>query len=208
MVLQIGMFIMGSKELRARSTWQDYSGLNAGVAEQNFLSVFEHEFKNTSFRIRAKPGEFKSIYVDVPLDPYVQSQIYTPDVVIDKHGITPDYAIDNIVTSKTLYVEVKRQDGWVEGKPRSAGRGNAHERSCKYFTPGLLTILRRKGGIVEPHLPFWTVFQGDISRDPCRVREITLWYGEHKSHFCMWRNSQDPEEVLNHFRSHLKHLLE
>jgi len=41
-----------------------------------------------------------------------------------KHGIVPDYAIDNIKTKKTLYIEVKRQDGWVEGKSRSAGRGN------------------------------------------------------------------------------------
>ena len=30
------------------------------------------------------------------------------------------------------------EDGWVEGKPRSAGRGNAHERSNTFFTPGLL----------------------------------------------------------------------
>jgi len=198
---------MGSKELRTRSVWQDYSGLNAGVAEQNFLAVFENEFEGTSFRIRSKPGEFKRIYVDVELHPTVISQIYSPPISIDTHGITPDYAIDNLETSKTLYVEVKRQDGWVEGKPRSAGRGNAHERSCKYFTPGLLRILRDKGGIPEPHLPFWTVFQGDISRDPCRVREISLWYGTHMSHFCMWRNSKDPEEILDHFRGNLKHLL-
>ncbi|MFH0937914.1 MAG: MunI family type II restriction endonuclease [Planctomycetota bacterium] len=31
----------------------------------------------------------------------------------------------------------------------SAGRGNAHERSCKYFTPGLLEMMRNQGSLVE-----------------------------------------------------------
>jgi type II restriction enzyme MunI len=65
--------------------------------------------------------------------------IYTPPAGrYGRHGIIPDFAIDNLKTKKPLYVEVKRQDGWVEGKEKSAGRGNAHERSCKFFTPGLL----------------------------------------------------------------------
>jgi hypothetical protein len=92
--------------------------------------------------------------------------------LIKKHGVFPDFAIDNKKTGKTIYVEVKRQDGWVENKKRSAGRGNAHERLCKYFTPGLLQILRKQGKIEEPNLPFWIIFQGDITRDPCRVREV------------------------------------
>jgi hypothetical protein len=68
-------------------------------------------------------------------------------------------------TEKTLYVEVKRQDGWVENKKQSAGRGNVHERSCKYFTPGLIEIMQKKGKI-SGILPFWVVFIGDITRDP------------------------------------------
>jgi hypothetical protein len=84
---------------------------------------------------------------------------------------------------KTIYVEVKRQDGWVKGKPRSAGRGNAHERSCKFFAPGLQKIMKEKGNLGDNVLPFWTVFQGDITRDPCRVREITLWYDNYKAHY-------------------------
>ena len=52
--------------------------------------------------------------------------------------------LNNIKTKKTIYVEVKRQDGWVEGKERKAGRGNAHERSNKFFTPGLQRLLRER----------------------------------------------------------------
>lgn len=115
----------------------------------------------------------------------------------------PDYAIDNMTTGKTIYIEVKRQDGWVEGGERKDGRGNAHERSCKFFTPGLLRILRDKGNINANTLPFWTVFQGDITRDPCRVREISCWYGEEKGHFFFWRNSSDPSALVEHFEKYL-----
>tara|TARA_B100001250_G_C19694416_1_gene741822 strand:+ start:20 stop:619 length:600 start_codon:yes stop_codon:yes gene_type:complete len=199
---------MGSKELRGRDIWQDISGEKAGIAEHNFFQVFSDHFANTNYKIRAKPGEFKEIYVNVELDDDVLASIYTPDKPIKKHGITPDYAIDNTSTHKTLYVEVKRQDGWVEGKPRSAGRGNAHERSCKFFTPGLQKILRREGNLGPDVLPFWTVFQGDIARDPCRVREITCWYGENSAHFFMWRDSTCSNPPVDHFEEQLRHLLD
>ena len=198
---------MGTNELRKRKIWQDSSGERAGIAEKNFYQVFLQYFKNSDFRIRRGPKEFNNIYFDVNLDKDVLSEIYTPDIKKWRHGVVPDYAIDNIKTKKTLYVEVKRQDGWVEGKPRSAGRGNAHERSCKFFTPGLLKILRKHGKLSNEVLPFWVVFQGDITRDPCRVREITLWYNSYSSHFFMWRNSKNEKSLIEHFEIKLKKLL-
>ena len=199
---------MGTNELRGRDIWQDYSGANAGKAEQNFHQVFSEHFRGSQYSIVAKPKDFTHIYVDVPLRDDVMAAIYNPEKGINKHGITPDYGIRNEETGKTLYVEVKRQDGWVEGKPRSAGRGNAHERSNKFFTPGLMKIMRQHGKIVAPALPFWTVFQGDISRDPCRVREITLWYDDFEDHFFMWRDSKDPTGLLRHFDDRLRPLLD
>lgn len=199
---------MGSKHNRKRAKWQDYSGEKAGKAEKSFFEVFVEHFKDTSFQIRSKPKDFNSLYVDVGLSKKELSEIYTPPKKITKHGITPDYAIDNLQTGKTLYVEVKRQDGWVEGKKRQAGRGNAHERSNKFFTPGLLKTLRNKGKVnTEGSLPFWTVFQGDITRDPCRVREITLWYDDYSAHYFFWRDSTNSKTVTLHFDKFLKHLL-
>ena len=199
---------MGSKELRVRETWQDYSGANAGIAEKSFYEVFKELFEGTNFRIRPKPQEFKNIYLDVELDPKVLAEIYNVSKKeIKKHGIAPDYAIDNIDTKKTIYIEVKRQDGWVEGELRSVGRGNAHERSCKYFTPGLLKELRKKGKLGENVLPFWVVFQGDITRDPCRVREVTLWYDNKDAHFFMWRDRKNITPLIEHFNKHIKPLL-
>ena len=198
---------MGREGLRGRSIWQDISGAKATVAEKDFHAAFDAAFKGTTFKIRSKPKDFGQIYTEVELHPTVISEIYNPPERIGRHGISPDYAIDNIATNKSLYVEVKRQDGWVEGGKRSDGRGNAHERSSKYFTPGLLHVLRSKGNLGNEALPFWTVFIGDITRDPCRVREITLWYRGCEGHFFFWRNQADSSALLEHFERFLMPLL-
>ena len=197
---------MGKKELKKRAIWQDASGGKAGVAENTFHDILSKEFEGSDFRIRPKPRELKDIYTKIKLSKEVLEAIYNPDETWT-HGIIPDFAIDNTKTNKTLYVEVKRQDGWVEGKLRSAGRGNAHERSCKFFTPGLLKILRGHGKLGDDILPFWVVFQGDIARDPKRVREIHCWYAEQNAHFFMWSKSADAKSLINHFNNNLKHLL-
>ncbi|MGI9461376.1 MAG: MunI family type II restriction endonuclease [Alphaproteobacteria bacterium] len=198
---------MGSNDLRKRKIWQARSGFLATNAEHTFFNAFKIVFKETNFTICSNPNEFKKIYVNYPLQKKVLKEIYIPDSSIITHGITPDYAIDHKKTGKTLYIEVKRQDGWVEGKPRSAGRGNAHERLCKYFTPGLLKILREKSEIDSKSLPFWIVFIGDITRDPCRVREITCWFDNYNEHFYFWRDVSNPIPLINHFDFYLKSLL-
>jgi hypothetical protein len=199
---------MGSDANRLRKKWQDYSGLNAGIAERTFYETFRVLFEGSEFSIREKPKEFGTIYVHVELSLDELREVFHPDTPILKHGVSPDYAIDNLETHKTIYVEVKRQDGWVEGKERSAGRGNAHERSNKYFTPGLQKILRKKGNLPDDVLPFWTVFQGDITRDPCRVREIKLWYDEWYAHYFLWRDTTNPVPLVEHFLKYIKPILE
>ncbi len=197
---------MGTNDLRKRDNWQNISGEKAGVAEKNFYEIFLKEFEDTDFRIRSKPREFKDIYSKTILSKEMLAGIYNPDETWT-HGIIPDYAIDNVKSKKTLYVEVKRQDGWVEDKPRKAGRGNAHERSNKLFTPGLLKVMREHGKLGNDILPFWVVFQGDIARDPKRVREIHYWYGDEADHFFLWSNSADEKALINHFEKKLKPFL-
>jgi Type II restriction enzyme MunI len=197
---------MGTLELKKRKIWQDISGGRAGVAEKNIYQIFLDEFKGSDFRIRARPKEFKNIYTKIVLSQEVLAGIYNPDETWI-HGLIPDYAIDNVRTKKTLYVETKRQDGWVEGTLRSAGRGNAHERSNKLFTPGLLKLMREYGRLDDNVLPFLVVFQGDIARDPKRVREIHYWYGEYTAHFFLWSKSSDAKSLIDHFNKKLKYLL-
>ncbi len=199
---------MGSNHNRMRRKWQDYCGNNASLAENAFFDCFSKVFRDTEFSIISKPKDFQNIYVTVPLSADIISEIYNPQEPITRHGVLPDYAIKNNKTKKTIFIEVKRQDGWVEGKERRDGRGNAHERSCKFFTPGLLNALRQKSLIKEPALPFWTIFLGDITRDPCRVREITFWYGKHTNHFFFWRKVPDPDLLFKHFDERILPLLE
>lgn len=201
--------MLGTKELRKRENWQDAGGEQAGIAEKKFHEIMSEVFEGSDFRIRSKPREFKNIYAKIKLSAKTLAAIYTPpEGETWTHGVIPDFAIDNTKTKKTLYVEVKRQDGWVEGKPRKAGRGNAHERSCKFFTPGLLKILRKQGGLgEEAALPFWIVYQGDISRDPKRVREIHCWFADHSDHFFLWHNATDAKSLIDHFNNRLRHLL-
>ena len=199
---------MGSDANRLRKKWQDYSGRNAEKAEHSFYDTFQLLFIDTEYEIRRNPNEFRDLYVNVPLSEQELSEIYNPDTPQTRHGVFPDYAIANKETNKTIYVEVKRQDGWVEGGVRSDGRGNAHERSCKFFTPGLQNELRLKGNLADNILPFWVVFTGDITRDPCRVREVKLWYKGIPEHYFMWRNQQNREPIIEHFLNYIKPLID
>ena len=154
---------MASKDLQKRDNWQTESGPSgkAGVAEQNLLKVFQEAFKGTCYRISDHPTNLKHLYENVELSPETLSAIFNPDESTMKNaqkrgwGVSPDFSITNINTGKILFGEIKRQDGWVEGKDPSAGRGNAHERMCKLFTPGLIKAYRKIGKISDSSiLPF------------------------------------------------------
>ncbi len=202
---------MGKSALSGRDNWETVSGKKALGAEQDLYEVFTKEFEGTKYKLHKKPKHLKKLYASVVLDDEVIKQIFNPDIDLDNKlwGVEPDFAIENTETGKILFGEIKRQDGWVEGKNPSAGRGNAHERLCKLFTPGLLKAYRQIGGIdAEEVLPFWVVFQGDITRDPKRVREITFWFDKYYMNFFMWRPGMSGEKLIEHFNKYLKNYLD
>jgi len=202
---------MGKNELSNREKWQDVSSGKAKIAETNFYDVFNIAFENTNYILHKKPKHLKKLYAQIELSKQILYEIYNPEIDLSNRqwGISPDFAIENIETKKILFGEIKRQDGWVEEKPPSAGRGNAHERSCKLFTPGLIKICRNIGKINnEATLPFWVVFMGDITRDPKRVREISFWFDEYSDNFFMWRPNMTGIDLINHFDNKLKKYLD
>lgn len=202
---------MGKKELSNRLNWENVSGKKANMAEQNLYKVFNEAFEGNIYKLHEKPLHLKKLYANVELDKEVLEQIYNPKIDYKNRawGVSPDFAIENTKTKKILFGEIKRQDGWVEGKAPSAGRGNAHERLCKLFTPGLLKKYREISGIKDTNiLPFWVVFEGDITRDPKRVREITFWFDKYKNNFFMWRPKMTGVELLHHFEQYLKKYLD
>lgn len=208
---------MARNELRNRDNWQTESGPGgwAGMAEKNLYSAFERAFRGTIYKISAHPTDLKHLYEDYTLSDNTLMEIFCPDEITMRNakkrgwGISPDFSITNTVTGKILFGEIKRQDGWVEGKDPSAGRGNAHERMCKLFSPGIIKAYRRIGGITDTDiLPFWVVLEGDITRDPKRNREIAFWFDEYDKNFFMWRPNMGEKELIDHFNMYLKPYLD
>lgn len=205
---------MATKELRKRANWQTTSGKNALKIEE----LFQHSLQTAldsaypnKFIVDRHPKEFGDIYSNFSLSEDILNKIYNVDTTElnskgkPKYcwGISMDFAIRNIDNGKILFGEIKRQDGWIETTNMQAGRGNAHERSCKYFTPGLLKIIREKSKISNDILPFWIVFVGDITRDPRRNREIAYWFQEYTNNYYMWRDTSDIEDMLDFFKTNL-----
>ena len=205
---------MATQELRKRANWQTISGAKALGIEKLFQeslqsaldAVYPHKFI-----IDRHPKNFSDIYstYDLPLE--VRNKIYDIDVSAKKSngkpkyqwGISMDFAIRNITNGKILFGEIKRQDGWTETTDMQAGRGNAHERSCKYFAPGLIKVLREQSGRSDEILPFWLIIVGDITRDPRRNREIAFWFQNYTKNYYMWRDTDNIADMLDFFENNL-----
>lgn len=205
---------MSTQELRKRANWQTISGAKALKTEELFRISLQSALDSTfpsKFRVDRHPNEFGDIYSTYPLPQEVLNKIYNVDVNEKKAngkpkyewGISMDFAIRNLENRKILFGEIKRQDGWIETTDMQAGRGNAHERSCKYFTLGLMRVLRQTGGLSEEILPFWLVIVGDITRDPRRNREIAYWFQEYTKNYYMWRDTSDVGDMLDFFENNL-----
>lgn len=198
---------MGKAELSGRENWQEQGGAKASLAEKNLYTVFEMHFKGSEYILHRQPKHLKKLYTNVQLPEEVLKQIYNPPIDIKKRqwGVCPDFAIENTRTHKILFGEIKRQDGWVEGKDPSAGRGNVHERMCKLFSPGLQKAYREIGRIKSPEiLPFWVVFEGDITRDPKRNREVAFWFDTYDKNYFMWRPNMTGQDLIDHFETYLR----
>ena len=157
---------MASFELRKRANWQTISGAMASEAEELFKISLQSALDSVypqQFFVERHPRDFDDIYSKYPLPHSVLNEIYNVDVTEKnslgqpkyKWGIRMDFAIRNLTNDKILFGEIKRQDGWTESTNMQAGRGNAHERSCKYFTPRLMRTLRQRSNMSEEILPFW-----------------------------------------------------
>lgn len=208
---------MAGNALRGRDNWQTESGPGgkAGTAEKNLINALRTNLDKEIYEVNDHPTDFKHTYDFVVLPKNVLVEIFNPGDEVMKRaqrsgwGVSPDFSIKNKKTGKILFGEIKRQDGWVEGKKPSAGRGNAHERMCKLFTPGLMKKYREISGISnEEILPFWVVFEGDITRDPKRNREIAFWFDTFDKNYFMWRPNMTDKDLVEHFNKYLKKYLD
>ncbi len=208
---------MASKDLRKRGNFQRESGPKgkAGKAEKKLIDALRKNLDNRIYEINEHPSDFRHLYENLVLPEKDSSEIFNPSEKAMETarkrgwGVAPDFSIKNKKTGKILFGEIKRQDGWVEGKKSSAGRGNVHERMCKLFTPGLMKVYKKKSKIKSNDiLPFWVVFEGDITRDPKRNREIAFWFDKFDKNYFMWRPQMSDKELVEHFNKYLKKYLD
>ena len=171
--------------LSERANWQREGHERASKAEDAFgFAMLEYLSDEPSIVCKEKPTALKGIYgVSDGGQP---------------HGIEPDFELHNKKTGKSIFVEVKRQ--------RAAG--NAHERACKYFAPGIISSARGIGKQPKDVFPFWLIFTNGIANDPRYVSEISHWFLGYERHLLLWSDWSDWEVLLNHFEEHIRSLLE
>ena len=206
--------IYGNAGIKKTCKLQTISGAKALKVEELFQTSLQSALDGAYpglFFVERHPKDFNNIYSTYELPDNVLKQIYNVDVSEKRKngqprynwGISMDFAVRNKKNGKVLFGEIKRQDGWVETTSMQAGRGNAHEKSCKYFTPGLMKALRNASGISDDILPFWVIMVGDITRDPRRNREIAYWFQEYTRNYYMWRDTDDVGSMLDFFENNL-----
>ena len=62
--------------------------------------------------------------------------------------------------------------------------------------------------INDDKFPFWIIFEGDITRDPCRVREITYWFDQFVENYFFWRDTTNPDPLIEHFVKYIAPMLD
>lgn len=193
---------MGKAELSLRDNWQKNSGMKSKSSEITLTAILKEILPEDKYLVGSQVTNFKREYSEVILPEEIENRIFNPGEEVvqnSKWGWVPDNSITNIKTKKKIFIELKRQDGWVEGKKPSAGRGNAHERGLKHFAPGILEKEKTESGITDGFLPFILIYVGDITRDPKRNREIYYWFKGHQDNHFMWiadnNNKLDVEDL-------------
>ena len=156
----------------------------------------------------ARKPRIRELYGYAAIPEYIQNELYIPPEGTPPMGLELDFSIMNTENGKTMYGEVKNQKGYVSEETKADGRGNAHERLAKYFTPGLLKALRRAGNISDEHYPFWVVLTGDITRDFRHNQELAYWFDGAEGHYFCWVDTSDPEPLFDHFKKYIMPILD
>lgn len=170
---------MGREHLKSRANWQAASAISGSEAERAFDAIMRLYCLGTEFMYVSKPRDLREIYGT-------------------SHGIVPEAVIRNTRTERAVYVEVKRQ----------GDRGNAHERACKYFAPGIVASTRVIANQPEGVIPFWWIFTNGIARAPRYVEEIRHWFQGIQCNLLLWENIRDYEPVVDHFERCIKPMLD
>lgn len=187
---------MAREHLENRGPWQGKGVARGRGAEDVFHAPMSRHLKGADISAVHKPKDLKGIYGEVEID--VRRKGKLPGARFKEYGIEPEYALRHKKTGRMIFVEIKRQ----------RDRGNAHERACKYMMPGIVesarVIAQQPVGVV----PFWWIFTNGLATSPRYIREIRHWFRGREAHLLLWENVRNHDQVINHFESRIRQLLE
>ena len=171
-----------SKMLSERAVWQDRAAHAGSHLERVVRQVLSECLGlDPEIHISEKPRDFARVYQD-------------------RWGAIPDLRVRNEGTGKSIWIEIKQQNA----------AGNAHERACKYFTPGLLRIAEDIGNVSRP---FFFIFAGgmvdDLPKAEKYLAELSTWFDAPgwENRLLMWRQ-HDPVDLCEWFEDAIRPCLE
>ena len=177
----------------------------------------EHVADMSQYKIDDMPEDLKQIYrkkqgVDPDLanwaartqrvlralgvDPDLANRVARPQRRLHALGVEPDLAIRNRAKGTKIWVEIK----WQKAE------GNAHERACKYFAPGLVSRAETLANVVRP---FYFVFAGGMVDTPGKSDKyhaaIETWFDAPgwEDHVLKWVD-HDPVALCEWFEQSIR----
>ena len=136
---------MSRVHLSERTKWQDKAALGGLGREETAKKILGAcLLENPTYLVEERPKYLLAIYNN-------------------QWGIQPDFSIKNRETGNIAFFETKRQ----------GTGGNAHERACKYFAPGIQGACAEIAGF---EFPFFFIFMNGLTTDPKKRAEITKWF--------------------------------
>ena len=192
-----------SRMLSERPVWQGPARRAGSHLEREVRCILvEHLADMSQYEVNDKPEDLKQIYrkkqgVDPDLANQVArtqrrlrvlgvrrdlvNRVVRPQRRLRALGVEPDLAIRNLVEGTKIWVEIK----WQKAE------GNAHERACKYFAPGLISRAEKLANVDRP---FYFIFAGEMVDTPGKSdryhAEIDTWFDtdDWRDHVLKWVN--------------------
>lgn len=164
--------------LSDRENWQEKASLSGLGREETAKKILFTYLRNDSnYELSESPWHLSGIYEG-------------------RWGIRPDFSIESTVTRKIAFFETKRQ----------GPGGNAHERVCKYFAPGIQKCIADIAGF---NFPFFFIFMNGLTYDPKKCVEICAWFDADgfRDRYLMW-GDRSIESIINWFDRTVKRYLE
>ena len=108
---------------------------------------------------------------------------------IRSHGLVPSFSVKNLSDDLTILGVL--------------GTKTNYRNLCVYFSPSVISYVRRVTGQYPDSFPVWFIFADDISNDfDCRS-EVEFWFKGREDNVYFWEDMSDDLMLGSHFLSRI-----